>query len=106
VTRWLPGARTVAGLVVAAWLALPAVAAACPSCLSSGYGDRTYNVAYLGLIITPFAVALMLGAVITRCWWTSRHEAAPMGDDSIDPQFNEGCEAAPVGCEAAPVEKT
>lgn len=71
-TRWR---SAVASLVAAGWLALPSVAAACPSCLSSAYGDRSYNVAYLGLILTPFAVALMLGAVITRCWWVRRHEA-------------------------------
>ena len=75
-THRLPGARTVAGVLVAGWLALPAVAAACPSCISSAYGDRTYNVAYLGLIATPFAVALMLGAVITRCWWVARRHDA------------------------------
>jgi hypothetical protein len=58
-------------------LALLSDAAACASCIGSPYGDRTYNLAYLGLILMPFAVVLTVGAVITRSWWTRRHAADP-----------------------------
>ena len=62
-------------LAVALLLALPRVAVACASCIGAAWGDRSYNVAYLGLILTPFAVMLTVGAVITRSWWTRRHAA-------------------------------
>ena len=65
---------------------LPRAAAACASCINSAYGDRTYNVAYLGLILTPFVVAVAIGAVFTRCWWTARHRAS---GDPTDRELNE-----------------
>ena len=43
---------------------LPRVAAACPSCISSAYGDRTYNWAYLGLLLMPFLVAVVIGGIL------------------------------------------
>ena len=91
-----------ATLALALLLAIPDVASACATCIASAYGDRSYNIAYLGLILTPFAVALIIGAVITRSWWTRRRdEARP-----IEPQFNERRADAPVRCEDAPVETT
>lgn len=75
-----------AGLATLVLLMLPGVADACASCINSAYGDRTYNVAYIGLILTPFVVAVTIGAVFTRCWWTARHREAA---DPIDSQFNE-----------------
>jgi hypothetical protein len=51
-----------AGLAVAALL-LPRLAEACASCISSAYGDRTYNWAYIGLLLMPFAVAIVIGGV-------------------------------------------
>lgn len=54
-----------AGLaVLAAALAVPRVAAACPTCVSSGFGDRSYSWAYLGLILMPFVVATVIVAVL------------------------------------------
>jgi hypothetical protein len=55
---------------VAAGLALggaltPAVAAACAACVSSAYGDRTFNWAYGGLLLTPFVVAVVVGGVLS-----------------------------------------
>ena len=49
---------------------------ACAGCIASAYGDRSYNVAYIGLILTPFAVATAVGIVIARSWWTRRHATA------------------------------
>jgi hypothetical protein len=43
---------------------LPDVALACASCLGSAWGDRTYNWAFLGLLLMPFVVAGGLGGVI------------------------------------------
>jgi hypothetical protein len=42
----------------------PEIAAACAACVSSAYGDRTYNWAYGGLLIAPFLLALVVGAVL------------------------------------------
>ena len=42
----------------------PELAAACAACLSSPYGDRTYNWAYIGLLLMPFAVALVIGGIV------------------------------------------
>lgn len=71
-------------------LALPDLALACATCISSPYGDRSYNLAYIGLILTPFAVGLVIAGVFTGCWWVRRRSAGPTrrrhgGDDSIDP---------------------
>jgi hypothetical protein len=76
-------AAPVAGLGL---LALPRVAAACATCISSPFGDRSYNLAYLGLILTPFAVALVVGAVLTGAWWHARRRARAA---TTDPWFNE-----------------
>jgi hypothetical protein len=42
----------------------PRLAAACATCISSPYGDRTYNWAYVGLLLMPFAVALVIGGIV------------------------------------------
>lgn len=79
----------VTGLATLLLLALPGLALACATCISSPYGDRSYNLAYIGLILTPFAVALAIGGVFTGCWWAQRRSAGPTrrrhADDSIDP---------------------
>ena len=66
---------TPASLIAILIVALPAVALACATCISSPYGDRSYNLAYLGLILTPFAVALAIGGVFTGCWWARRRRS-------------------------------
>jgi hypothetical protein len=73
----------VAALVALLTLAVPALALACPSCISSPYGDRSYNLAYLGLIATPFAVGVVIAGVFTRCWWVQRRRRAI--DQQTDP---------------------
>jgi hypothetical protein len=53
------------GLVAALLLvAVPAVAEACATCISSAYGDRTYNLAFWGLLAMPFVVAAAIGGVL------------------------------------------
>lgn len=79
-------ARIALGVSTIAVLAWPGIAAACASCISSPFGDRSYNLAYLGLILTPFAVGLAIGAVLTGAWWQSRRRPH---DDSTDSWINE-----------------
>jgi hypothetical protein len=43
---------------------VPRLAAACAACVSSPYGDRTYNVAYIGLLLMPFLVAVVIGGIL------------------------------------------
>ena len=45
---------------------LPVAAEACATCIASPFGDRTYNWPYLFLILLPFAVAAVIGAVLAR----------------------------------------
>src|SRR5262249_12606821 len=83
----LPGGvhRMRAGrLLAAVALALsPAEAAACASCMSSGFGDRSYNWPYFTLIAMPFLVAGVIGTVLYR------HQAAPPADPpSADSAFD------------------
>ena len=75
-----------AALATLVMLVLPGVAAACASCIGSPYGDRTYNLAYLGLIMMPFVVVAAIGAVITRCWWMARRRGS---GDPTDRELNE-----------------
>ncbi|HEU4368337.1 MAG TPA: hypothetical protein VFV05_08950 [Methylomirabilota bacterium] len=68
-TALVPGSRRLAVAALTALAALagalvPGLAAACQACLSSPYGDRTYNVAYIGLLLMPFAIGLVIGAVL------------------------------------------
>ena len=39
-------------------------ALACAACLSSAWGDRTFNWAYGGLLLAPFVVAAVVAAVV------------------------------------------
>lgn len=59
-----PARARLAALAAAAQVALPAVAAACPACLSSAYGDRTFNWAFLGLLVMPFVVGVAIGGAL------------------------------------------
>lgn len=81
------------GLAAAVLLALPRVAAACATCASTAYGDRTYNVAYLGLILTPFALPAVVGTMLRRAWPAERRRSD--AGDSIDWLTNEARTVAP-----------
>lgn len=61
-----PRPRTVTTLLpgLAAVLA-PRAAAACAACVSSGYGDRSFNWAYGGLMLAPFLVAVVIVGVLS-----------------------------------------
>jgi hypothetical protein len=55
-------ASTAAAL--AAWA--PGRALGCTWCISSAFGDRSFNWPYLGLILVPFLVAVVIGSVLAR----------------------------------------
>ena len=55
--------RVHAAVLAAGGLLLPRLAEACATCISSPYGDRTYNWAYIGLLLMPFALAVVIGGV-------------------------------------------
>jgi hypothetical protein len=54
----------IARLVAALVLLGPGSAWACATCIASAYGDRTFNWAFLGLILMPFAVGLGIAGVL------------------------------------------
>jgi hypothetical protein len=62
------------GLVLLLW---PRAAAACATCLSTPFGDRTYNWAFLGLLLMPFVVAAAIGGVLALAFLVRRR-----GDES------------------------
>jgi hypothetical protein len=64
----------VAAMVMAAVTGAPRVGFACATCISSGYGDRSFTWAYVGLILMPFVVGLPI--VVTLAWyagWRPQH---------------------------------
>ena len=50
--------------VILLLILIPSAAYACATCLWSAYGDRTFNWAFLGLIIMPFAVGATIGGIL------------------------------------------
>jgi hypothetical protein len=79
--RWRGLAVTASAVAVAL---APRAAAACATCVSSAYGDRTFNWAYGGLLLAPFVVAVVVGAVLSwnagyRLRWR-RSTRAPLAD--------------------------
>lgn len=36
----------------------------CATCISSAFGDRTFNWAYLGLLVLPFVVTAVIAGVL------------------------------------------
>ncbi|MGH7279749.1 MAG: hypothetical protein ACREJG_13835 [Candidatus Rokuibacteriota bacterium] len=61
----------------------PGTAAACTWCLSSAFGDRSYNWAYLGLILAPFGISLVIGGVLA--WRYRAHRAPAPGGAATEP---------------------
>jgi hypothetical protein len=59
-------------LLALAVMMAPAAALACPACLSSAYGDRTFNWAFLGLLIMPFVLAAAIGGLLAYAYSRSR----------------------------------
>jgi hypothetical protein len=69
--------RAAVAIMMGATAAAPRTAAACATCISSGFGDRTFTWAYLGLLLMPFLVAVAI--VATLAWyagWRPQHVTA------------------------------
>jgi disulfide bond formation protein DsbB len=64
------------GLVVTAPAAAPGAAWACSACLSSPYGDRSYNIALLGLVLAPFVLGVAFALVFACLAWRRRRARA------------------------------
>jgi hypothetical protein len=74
--RSTPAALALAGLLA------PRTVLACAACVSSAYGDRSFSWAYGGLMLAPFLVMVVIGAVLAwkagyRLRW--RRERASLG---------------------------
>jgi hypothetical protein len=50
--------------IMIAFALLPASAEACATCIASAYGDRTFNWAFLGLLLVPFLIVAGIGTVL------------------------------------------
>ena len=57
--------------IALATILVPALAEACASCISSAFGDRTYNWPYLVLILVPFVLGGAIVAVFVRVTGTT-----------------------------------
>ena len=58
-----------ARIIVLLVLLAPRAAAACATCVASAYGDRTFNWAFLGLILMPFVVGLGIAGVFASRYY-------------------------------------
>ena len=74
-----------AGLLL---LLAPRPGAACASCVSSAFGDQTYNWAYLGLMLTPLVLCAVIGGVFAWCH-RANLRAAAQDRSTTDPLLNE-----------------
>ena len=54
----------IASLLLGLLLLAPGAAWACATCVAGAYGDRTFNWAFLGLLLMPFVVGLGVAGVL------------------------------------------
>jgi hypothetical protein len=59
-----PGRRRVTTALALGGALAPRTALACAACVSSAYGDRSFNWAYGMLMLAPFVVAVVIGGVL------------------------------------------
>lgn len=60
---------TLWGVTLLAAALVPGVALACATCIDSAYGSRTFNWAFVGLMLTPFVVG---GGLVAGIAWVCR----------------------------------
>ena len=65
----------IARLVFLVLLLAPRAASACAFCAASAYGDRTFNWAFLGLILMPFVVGSGIAGVFAARYYRSSRSA-------------------------------
>jgi hypothetical protein len=76
----------IARLLALVVLLAPRAAWACATCVSSAYGDRTFNWAFLGLILMPFVVgAGIAGVLAARYYLPHRRRRALAGPAQLEP---------------------
>ena len=63
-------------MLVVLVLLLPRPAWACATCMASAYGDRTFNWAFLGLILMPFVVGLGIAGVFVSRYYALHSDSA------------------------------
>ena len=59
----------IARLIFLVLLLAPRAASACATCVASAYGDRTFNWAFLGLILMPFVVGFGIAGVFAARYY-------------------------------------
>jgi hypothetical protein len=67
--------RLLVGAAPAAMALAPQLAAACATCVSSAYGDRTFNWAYLVLLVMPFGVLCVIAGILA---WSAGYRPAQL----------------------------
>lgn len=70
--------------VVVLLVLAPGAAWACATCVASAYGDRTFNWAFLGLILMPFVVGVGIAGVLAARYYRSSRRA-PAGAAQLAP---------------------
>jgi hypothetical protein len=61
-------------------LLAPGAASACATCVASAYGDRTFNWAFLGLILMPFVVGLGIAGVFASRYYAMHSHPSGSAD--------------------------
>jgi hypothetical protein len=92
----------IARLVFVVLLLAPRAASACAFCAASAYGDRTFNWAFLGLILMPFAVGIGIAGVFAARYYAPSPRGARFQARRARSSRNAGDGAAQV----APHEET
>jgi hypothetical protein len=66
-------------------LLIPSAAAACASCAASAYGDRTFNWAFIGLILMPFVVGIGIAGVFAARYYSHPSLGRVPAPDQVAP---------------------
>ena len=69
----------IARLAVLVLVLVPSAAWACATCVSSAYGDRTFNWAFLGLLLMPFVVATGIAGVFAARYYAPLRRSRSSG---------------------------
>ncbi len=54
----------ISAIVGLASILTPGAALACATCISSAFGDQSYNWPYLGLILLPFGLIVTIAGIL------------------------------------------
>jgi len=81
--------------LVALVVLAPETALACASCAWSAFGDRSYNWAFVGMLVLPFVVVGVIGGLIVRevrraQWQCEAQPKASRADESERTRLGQG----------------